>query len=88
MNSFIIIIDFTCSGADATLFIFKKDSNVLYLLVYVDDIILTGNNVTFIRDFITRLNKEFLIIDLGKLNYFLGVEVSYHEIMATAHLLC
>lgn len=68
--------------------------------MYVDDIILTGNNVTLIRDFITRLHKEFLIIYLGKLNYFLGLEVSYHDsgiflsqskythdILARAHLL-
>ncbi|XP_071726783.1 uncharacterized mitochondrial protein AtMg00810-like [Rutidosis leptorrhynchoides] len=31
------------------------------------------------RHFITRLNKEFSISDLGKLNYFLGLEVSYHD---------
>ncbi|GJZ53893.1 retrovirus-related pol polyprotein from transposon RE1 [Tanacetum coccineum] len=77
-----------------------SDSNVLYLLVYVDDIILTGNNANLIRLFISRLNKEFLITDLGKLNYFLGLEVSYndsgiflsqskyaHDILARAHLL-
>ncbi|GJV07078.1 retrovirus-related pol polyprotein from transposon RE1 [Tanacetum coccineum] len=86
--------------ADTSLFVFKKDSNVLYLLVYVDDIILTGNNANLIRLFISRLNKEFLITDLGKLNYFLGLEVSYndsgiflsqskyaHDILARAHLL-
>ena len=66
----------------------------------MDDIILTGNDVSAIRNFIARLNKEFSITDLGRLNYFLGLEVSYldsglflnqskyaHDILARAHLL-
>ncbi|XP_071705402.1 uncharacterized mitochondrial protein AtMg00810-like [Rutidosis leptorrhynchoides] len=64
---------------DTSLFVFKKDSFLIYLLVYVDDIILTGNNVALIRFFISRLRKEFHLTDLGKLNYFLGLEVSYHD---------
>ncbi|GJU78698.1 retrovirus-related pol polyprotein from transposon RE1 [Tanacetum coccineum] len=47
----------------------NHDSNIFYLLVYVDDIILTTNNATILRAFITRLNKEFLITDLGALKY-------------------
>lgn len=100
LSSFLLSIGFTCSRADTSLFVFKKDANILYLLVYVDDIILTGNNANLIRFFISRLNKEFQITDLGKLNYFLGLEVSYHasglflsqskyahDILARAHLL-
>lgn len=77
LSLFLISLGFSCSCADTSLFVFKKAYSILYLLVYVDDIILTGNHTTLIRDFITRLNKEFLITDLGKLNYFLGLEVSY-----------
>ncbi|XP_071687138.1 uncharacterized mitochondrial protein AtMg00810-like [Rutidosis leptorrhynchoides] len=100
LSSFLVSLGFTCSRADTSLFVFKKDSNILYLIFYVDDIILTGNNASMVRDFITRLNKEFLITDLGKLNYFLGLEVSYlpsgiflsqskyaHDILARAQLL-
>ncbi|GJT04509.1 retrovirus-related pol polyprotein from transposon RE1 [Tanacetum coccineum] len=60
--------------ADTSLFIFKRDSSLLYLLVYVDDIILTGNDAPSIRSFISHLNKEFSITNLGRLNYFLGLE--------------
>ncbi|XP_071704256.1 uncharacterized mitochondrial protein AtMg00810-like [Rutidosis leptorrhynchoides] len=67
------------SRADTSLFVFKKDAFVLYLLVYVADIILTGNNATLLRYFISRLHKEFHITDLGKLGYFFGLEVSYHD---------
>lgn len=51
----------------------------MYLLVYVDDLILTGNDELAITSFISRLNREFAIKDLGDLNYFLGLEVAYTE---------
>ncbi|GKF13189.1 uncharacterized mitochondrial protein-like protein [Tanacetum coccineum] len=49
----------------------------MYLLVYVDDLILTGNQPNVLTKFIKRLNKEFAIKGLGELNYFLGLEVTY-----------
>ena len=48
--------------------------------MYVDDIILNANDTSIIHTFIVRINKEFLITDLGKLSYFLGLKVSYHDI--------
>lgn len=66
----------------------------------MDDIILTGNEASTIHTSITRLNKEYQITDLGRLNYFLRLEVSYngtglflsqsiyaHDILARAHML-
>ena len=68
--------------------------------MYVDDIILTGNQPKFITQFISRLHKGFAIKDLGKLSYFIGLEVAYidnglflsqtkyaHEILSLAGLL-
>ncbi|GJY19529.1 uncharacterized mitochondrial protein-like protein [Tanacetum coccineum] len=51
----------------------------MYLLIYVDDIILTGNQEHVITSFIHQLHKEFAIKDLGDLNYFLGLEVAYMD---------
>ncbi|XP_026459264.1 uncharacterized protein LOC113359913 [Papaver somniferum] len=48
----------------------------LFVLVYVDDIIITGNNETSISNLKKFLEKSFSIKDLGKLQYFLGIEVS------------
>ncbi|KAI3515646.1 hypothetical protein L1887_14547 [Cichorium endivia] len=67
------------SRADTSLFIFLKDSCVMYLLAYVDDLILTGNNESAIANFISHLNHEFAIKDLKELNYFLGLEISYTD---------
>lgn len=49
----------------------------MYLLVYVDDLIFTSNNEHVLTTFISHLNKEFVIKDLGDINYFLGLQVSY-----------
>nr|GEV89622.1 ribonuclease H-like domain-containing protein [Tanacetum cinerariifolium] len=54
----------------------KYDKGVfLALLVYMDDIIITGNSVFEIEKFKVFLKSKFMIKDLGKLKYFLGIEV-------------
>nr|GEV58209.1 putative zinc finger, CCHC-type [Tanacetum cinerariifolium] len=50
---------------DTSLFIYNDNSCVMYLLVYVDDLILTGNDEAAITSFISGLNREFAIKDLG-----------------------
>jgi transposase InsO family protein len=66
---------FTQSQADHTLF-FKHshEGKIAILIVYVDDIIMTGDDVNEISDLKRRLEAEFDIKDLGKLKYFLGME--------------
>lgn len=93
-------IGFSCSSADTSLFVFSRDAVIIYLLVYVDDIIITGNNDPAIAALTSRINKEFATKDLGRLDYFLGLKVSYtssglflcqtkyaHDILCRAQLL-
>ena len=47
------------------------------MLIYIDDIILTGNNNQVIQQLIDALGCEFAIKDLGQLKYFLGFEVQH-----------
>lgn len=49
---------------------------MIYHLVYVDDILIAGNDQHAITNLIQNLNKEFALEDLGELNYFLGIQVS------------
>ncbi|GJW06676.1 putative RNA-directed DNA polymerase [Tanacetum coccineum] len=66
---------FEQSKNDHSLYI-KNDNNVsLFLLVYVDDLVITGNSEVEIHKFKTFLNKRFKMKDLGELKYFLGIEV-------------
>ncbi|RVW51537.1 Retrovirus-related Pol polyprotein from transposon RE2 [Vitis vinifera] len=63
------------SYVDTLLFVFHADGHTMYLLVYVDDLILIGDNATKVNHFIATLAQRFSIKDLGLLTYFLGVEV-------------
>ena len=49
---------------------------MIILIVYVDDIVLTGNHEEEIRRINGLLSKEIKIKDLGLLRYFLGMEVA------------
>lgn len=49
---------------------------LLVLLLYVEEIILTGDNPQLLSSFISTLGKEFDMTDLGDLHYFLGIAAS------------
>ncbi|GJT56475.1 ribonuclease H-like domain-containing protein [Tanacetum coccineum] len=61
------------SRCDSSLFIYRQGSQVAYLLIYVDDIILTASCPALLQQIIGSLNNEFDMTDLGALNYFLGI---------------
>jgi hypothetical protein len=76
LSDYFISLGFRASNADPSLFIYSDGHDLIYLLVYVDDLLLTGNNSTLLRHLITLLNSEFKIRDLGFVRYFLGIEVT------------
>ncbi|CAL9029439.1 unnamed protein product [Prunus brigantina] len=76
-SSFLLRVGFVNSKADSSMFVYKDAHSMMILLLYVDDIVLTGSDSNQLRQFIHRLGIEFEIKDLGRLHYFLGVEVSY-----------
>ncbi|GJW24922.1 ribonuclease H-like domain-containing protein [Tanacetum coccineum] len=67
--------DFEQSKFDYSLYVKQKGDVFVALLVYVDDIVITGNDETEIRDFLQFLSTKFLIKDLGVLKYFLRIEI-------------
>lgn len=54
---------------------YKKES-LLIVGVYVDDLIITGANLTEVDEFKREMNQQFEMSDLGLLSYYLGIEVS------------
>ncbi|RVW64339.1 Retrovirus-related Pol polyprotein from transposon RE1 [Vitis vinifera] len=69
--------EFSQGQSDHTLFIKRSPGGkITVLIVYVDDIIVTGNDEEEISRLKTVLSKEFEIKDLGTLRYFLGMEVA------------
>lgn len=58
-----------------TLFVKKEEGSCLIISLYVDDLIYTGNSTEMIEKFKGSMMREFSMTDLGKMRYFLGVEV-------------
>ena len=65
------------SDADSSLFVKKGISCITVVLVYVDDIVITGNDHEEISKLKAFLHRKFAIKDLGILKYFLGIEAAY-----------
>jgi hypothetical protein len=59
--------------SDTSLFIFRRGSDTVYLLFYVDDIILTASSTELLRRTISALQREFAMKDLGPLHHFLSI---------------
>lgn len=75
LSDFLLSIGFRASKVDTSLFILSDGTNIFYLLVYVDDILLTGSNSAMLHHLIQLLSSEFKLRDLGVVHYFLGIEV-------------
>jgi hypothetical protein len=84
-TSHLLTLGFTASLADASLFVLHHGSTTVYLLLYVDDIIITGNNSTAISDIISQLSAAFELNDLGPLCYFLGLQIDYKKVGLFVH---
>lgn len=66
------------------MFYFRQFFDIVIILVYVDDIIITGNHSDLLSSLILRLSSTFLLKDLGCLSYFLGAQTSFTTLL---HLL-
>lgn len=71
----LVSLDFIPSPADSSLFVQKLGSKMTYVLVYVDDIIITDNDSNQCSSLITHFGTYFPVKDLGDLHFFLGLEV-------------
>ncbi|XP_043693376.1 uncharacterized mitochondrial protein AtMg00810-like [Telopea speciosissima] len=65
------------SNDDHTLFVKKVGQHITMLIVYVDDIVITGSDTEEVKRLKKYLGTEFEVKDLGKLRCFLGIEVAH-----------
>ena len=77
LSTFLSTIGFRSSKADTSLFIHTHGAHHIFILCYVDDIIITGSNLAIVDHCITQIQHEFPVKDLGSLHYFLGMEVQH-----------
>jgi len=71
----LIELGFIGSKADSSLFLYHTAAVTMFLLIYVDDIIIVSSISTAIDDLLQLLSSDFAVKDLGSLHYFLGIEV-------------
>ncbi|MBV8801742.1 MAG: hypothetical protein JO131_02020, partial [Gammaproteobacteria bacterium] len=75
-SSALLLLGFTSSAYDAALFRKQTESGLILILLYADDMIITGDDVKGIHDLKLSLSQKFEMKDLGNLSYFLGLEVN------------
>jgi hypothetical protein len=75
LSTKLLELGFHGSRSDSSLFIYKTKFLIIYILIYVDDIIITSSKPAAIDDLLHSLTHDFAVKDLGTLNFFLGVEV-------------
>ncbi|KAI0500966.1 hypothetical protein KFK09_019184 [Dendrobium nobile] len=70
-------IGFIQSTSDPSFFIFRKNHIQLFLLIYVDDILLTGNDSQALNHVIQLLHRQFTMKHLDEVHSFLGIQISH-----------
>lgn len=71
----IIGLGFHNSISNLYIFIYSQNSVTCYLLVYVDDLVITSNNTCFMFEIITQLGNRFSLKDMRQLFFSLGIKV-------------
>lgn len=66
LSGFLFQVQFHNSIADASLFVYKEGTNIIYFLVYMGVLIVIGNNQAFVKEFVEKLSNHFSLKDLGK----------------------
>ncbi|KAJ9693227.1 hypothetical protein PVL29_012112 [Vitis rotundifolia] len=84
LSTYLLHLGFVTSKNDSSLIICHSSHGLLLVLVYVDDIIVTGSHSTQVTHLIQQLHHQFSLKDLGSLHYFLGLEV--HRTPTGIHL--
>ncbi|WVZ11776.1 hypothetical protein V8G54_016306 [Vigna mungo] len=76
LHQFLLSNNYHCSISDNSLFLKHDGNHTTALLIYVDDILITGNDDGEIQHITNLLHSTFRIKNLGNLTYFLGLEVA------------
>ncbi|WVZ86115.1 hypothetical protein U9M48_032949 [Paspalum notatum var. saurae] len=73
--TFLVTLRFTEAKSDTSLFVYRHGDETAYLLLYVNDIVLTASSQHLLQRIITSMQQEFATKDLGVLHHFLGVTI-------------
>jgi hypothetical protein len=73
--SYLVSLGFMEAKSDTSLFVYCRGTDTAYLLLYVDDIMLTALRPELLQRTTTALQQQFMMKDLGPFHHFLGISV-------------
>lgn len=79
LKQYLVSLGFINSLSDTSLFVLNNIKLLDYVLVYVDDITVTGNNPSLVERILQQLGTRFSVKDMGEISYFLGIEATRTE---------
>lgn len=79
LNRILHDLGFTRCSKEPSLYRKEEKKGLLLVCVYVDDLLVTGSQLESILEFKSEMGRKFEMSDLGKLTYYLGIEVRQHE---------
>ena len=87
MDAFLLLQNFQRCKSDMNVYIQKFHGNLIIIVLYVDELLITGSTVASISAIKTALHNAFEMSDLGLLKQFLGLEIekNYDGIMVTQY---
>ncbi|XP_020695806.2 uncharacterized protein LOC110109199 [Dendrobium catenatum] len=85
LTEFLLHFGFQFSRADPSLLVYNRTITQLYLLIYVDDLLLTGNDSSIIKSLLQQLQTNFDLKQLGQPSLFLGIQIAYTATGAFLH---
>ena len=79
-------LGFTRLSVETCLYVFRKDGQVCFLVVYVDDLLLAATTQKFMDSIKAKLSASFKMQDLGEAKYILGIEIKRNRKLQTISL--
>jgi hypothetical protein len=76
MDSYLLSQNFVCCKSDLNFYMLRMVDSLLLLVLYVDDLLITGCSTSTIAAVKRILHEIFLMTDMGPLHLFLGLEIS------------
>jgi len=78
LSQALLDLGFSSSVVETSLFMFHHQSIHIFVLIYVDDILVSSNSPSAVSGLIAHLQPDFAVKDLRPLSYFLGIQATRH----------
>ena len=79
LNNIMFELNFICCLKEPSVYHKTVSRNLLIIAIYVDDLFITGTRMKTIDQFKKEMRRNFEMSDLGKVSYYLGIEVCQHD---------